>query len=221
MTGRRLAGFLIGLLISGAAAVWLALTVDLSQVGAAFARANPSWLLPAFAVLAVQAVVRAIRWSGLVRSTTGQSVPPSRTLDPMLSGYLINALLPGRVGELARTMVLAQRESLPVGRVAASVVVERAVDILALLLLAAAAMLAAGAAITLTIVAIAVGVLALLLVARYARVAVRRIPAWVPRAVARPLALSAVVNVRVPLGAIDGWTENRALLSLVTMKSRA
>ena len=223
MTRRRLAGFLLGLLISGAAAAWLALTVDLTQVGNALGRANPAWLLPAFAVLATQAWVRAMRWSGLVEAATGRAVPASRTVDPMLSGYLANAVLPGRVGEVVRTVFLARRESIPVGPVAASVVIERAADILALALVAGLAMAGTGAAFTLTIAAVGVGVLGLLLVARYARVASGRLPAWVPRAVAQPAAsflesLSSVPAVAVGRGvgfSAVAWLGDASLVLLV------
>jgi uncharacterized membrane protein YbhN (UPF0104 family) len=62
----------------------------------------------------------------------------------MLVGYLANAVLPGRLGELARALVVSRREAVPFSGVAASVVVERAVDLIALAGLASGALALSG-----------------------------------------------------------------------------
>jgi uncharacterized protein (TIRG00374 family) len=62
----------------------------------------------------------------------------------MLIGYFVNAVMPGRLGEVARALVVSRREVLPFGGVAASVVVERAIDVMALAALAAVALSLAG-----------------------------------------------------------------------------
>ena len=59
--------------------------------------------------------------------------------------YFANAVLPARVGEVARTLLVARREQLPVALVAATVIIERVLDLAALLTLGLAAAAALGA----------------------------------------------------------------------------
>lgn len=131
---------------------------------------NYWWLVPAFGMLAVSVVVRALRWRYLFRPETR---PPTRpVLSALLACYFFNSVLPARAGEAMRIVVLKRRAGASGAETAATVVIERVYDVLCLLLLLfvalpwlphvtwlhAAVLLAIGLAVGL---AIAVAVLAL------------------------------------------------------------
>jgi uncharacterized membrane protein YbhN (UPF0104 family) len=60
-------------------------------------------------------------------------------------GYAVSCLTPGRIGEVARPVLLARREGILVPRVIATVAIERVLDVAAIVALAAAAALSAPA----------------------------------------------------------------------------
>src|SRR6185503_8251637 len=131
---------LLGVAISVAAAALLVVTTDLGQVADRLRQAQVVWLAPALLVLAAQAWVRATRWASLIRPSVERAVGAAQVLDAMLVGYFVNAILPGRLGEVARALVVSRREAVAFSGVAASVVVERAVDVMALAALASVAL---------------------------------------------------------------------------------
>jgi uncharacterized protein (TIRG00374 family) len=184
MTAR---GLVLGIVISAAAAGLLVATTDLSQVGAQLGRAELVWLLPGLVVLAAQAWIRASRWASLIRPWARVPLGPGRVVDAMLVGYFVNAVLPGRLGEVARALVVARRESLAFAAVAASVVVERAIDVTALAAFAAAALalVASDWSLPFTGLALAIGVLIAL--GRRAMAAERLIPGRTPSRLAEAI----------------------------------
>jgi uncharacterized protein (TIRG00374 family) len=112
--------------------------VDLDALGDGLRSQEYVWLLPSGAVLVVGVLLRAWRWQLLFE-------PPGRppfpyVLSALLIGYLFNSILPARVGELARVLALGSRAGLSRTQVLATVVLERAFDLLVLgaLLVAAA-----------------------------------------------------------------------------------
>jgi uncharacterized membrane protein YbhN (UPF0104 family) len=133
MNARLVVGRLaIGIMASVVACLVLLQVVDLPVTASRLRLASPAWLLIPLVALATQFLLRAWRWS-LLLSASATSVAVGRAAGPLAIGYLANAVLPARLGEVARAVVLARREHLAIGSVAASVVVERAVDLAALL----------------------------------------------------------------------------------------
>lgn len=141
----RVVAVALGLLVSVGAA-WLVIsTVDLEAVVQLLSNAAVAPLVALLVVLAFQAGVRAIRWSLLLPRRHGRRIPARRTLPPMLVGYLGNALLPARLGEPARALLVARRERVSAAASFGSVVLERVIDTatLACLMLPAAWLLSA------------------------------------------------------------------------------
>jgi uncharacterized protein (TIRG00374 family) len=58
-------------------------------------------------------------------------------------GYAVSWLTPGRIGEVVRPVLLAKRESIPVSGVLATAVIERVLDVVAIVVLAACAAITA------------------------------------------------------------------------------
>jgi len=143
--GRRVGLSIIGLGIS-ALAVWLCVrSVDVSEVARLLSQANRGPILVFLLVLAMQTLVRAARWSFLLPRVESRRIPVRRTLPPLLVGYLGNAVLPARLGEPLRAVLVARRESLAAAATFGSVVLERIIDTATLALLVLPAAWMAGA----------------------------------------------------------------------------
>ncbi len=85
------------------------------------------WVIPAYlATLLPYTLTRAGRWHALV-SPLGRVRLPD-TLRVSLAGYMWIALLPFRLGELARPVFLAQRSDITVQRALGTVAIERVLD---------------------------------------------------------------------------------------------
>lgn len=93
------------------------------------------WAVPVIALTFLSMYVRAIRWHYLLRSTA--VISPRRLFSPLMAGFGVNSILPGRAGEFARAYVLGRRDSLSFSAVFATVIVERIFDSLMLLVLLA------------------------------------------------------------------------------------
>jgi uncharacterized protein (TIRG00374 family) len=95
----------VGLL---ALAVWRG--PDLGVVGDAFGAVEWRWVAAAVAINFLSIVARAVAWKVVIDEAVPEPHPRRRNVFAAFSiGLLANAALPGRVGELARVMVLARR----------------------------------------------------------------------------------------------------------------
>lgn len=122
-----------GLLVSAIFAYLAVRHVRLGEVWTGLRTSNYWWLAPAFVMLAVTVVLKALRWRYLFRRETR---PPTRpVLSALLIGYFFNSILPARAGEAARIVVLKRRIGGSGAEATATVVIERAYDVLCLLVL--------------------------------------------------------------------------------------
>lgn len=123
---------LIGIAIS-AIALYLAMPPrsEWGNVSAAFARVSYAYLLPIALISAYSIVVRCQRWRLLLRPVGDVAFLPLVSATSV--GFLCNMVLPLRVGEVVRPVLLANRTNVPVSSVLASVVLERLLDMLTIL----------------------------------------------------------------------------------------
>ena len=132
---RRIAIVLAGLGVSSSA-VWLAIRgVDLGRTAQVLGHVSPGPLAIVAAALVVQLLVRSARWSRLLPAGQRGSVPARRLVPVVLVGYLGNAVLPVRLGDPVRALLVGRREAIPASAALGSVVLERAIDTLTLALL--------------------------------------------------------------------------------------
>ncbi len=116
--------WLPGLIIS-IVAFWLVLrNVNLQNVSDALSLVSPASLLLVIVLYIISLVFRAICWRTLLQHKASFT----RVLFVLSEGYLLNNLLPLRVGELGRAALLGKDEGLGVFRVLSTIVVERAYD---------------------------------------------------------------------------------------------
>ena len=99
----------------------------------AFVDTDYVWLVPGTALFALAFVIRAVRWQALF--TPARRPPLWPVVQSLFVGYLANNLLPVRAGEAARVVALNKLSRTSVAESTATVLVERAFDVLSLLLL--------------------------------------------------------------------------------------
>jgi uncharacterized protein (TIRG00374 family) len=130
-TRRRalLFGLVVGLPLS-AFFFWLAFrNADLGEVRSVLADANVRFVLLAVAAISVMYVGQAVRWRAIARTP---EVPTVRFAEMVVSGVAVNNVVPGRVGDLLRARWLQVAAGIPAGRSLATVFVDRAFDVFAL-----------------------------------------------------------------------------------------
>ena len=136
---------LVGVAISFAALYLVLQSIDLGEAVDVVTTADPLPLLTVVGVVGVQVVVRAFRWSLLLPKVEGKRIHWARLAPPLLVGYLGNAVLPARLGEPMRAVIVARRERVGMPEALASVLLERVVDVATLAPVAFAAALLANA----------------------------------------------------------------------------
>jgi glycosyltransferase 2 family protein len=125
---RERISIVVGLVVTGLCLYLAARNVDVVQLKAVLAEAKWRWIPAMVAISALDLTIRAARW----RLLLGQG--GLWTLFRLEAiGLAVNNVLFLRLGELTRAVVGARELGLPVATLFASVVVERALDVAALL----------------------------------------------------------------------------------------
>jgi hypothetical protein len=125
-----LLGLVVGVPLS-AFFLWLALrNADLAQVRSALTRADLGDVAFALVALAGVYLGQGARWRAIARTP---QVSTARFGEMVVSGVAVNNVLPGRVGDLLRARWLQVAARIPGGRALATVFVDRAFDVVALI----------------------------------------------------------------------------------------
>ena len=107
--------------------------VKWDQALEALRHAHYVWVLPMFFITPYTLFIRAQRWRILLRPL---GKPAMRTLvDATNIGFMANMVLPLRMGEVIRPVLLSRKENEPLGGILATIVLERIFDIFIILLL--------------------------------------------------------------------------------------
>lgn len=108
--------------------------IDLAQLGQVLVDAHYGYLLLGVAVMLVSLFFRAQRWRILLQPVYRQ-IRYWPVYHTMNIGYMINNILPLRMGELFRAYFLGRAENISKSSALATIVVERLIDVLAVLVL--------------------------------------------------------------------------------------
>jgi uncharacterized protein (TIRG00374 family) len=120
--------------------LWLFLRgVDLGRVAGELQRADYRWVLAATVLTLLVTVHRAWRWHYLLLPIKSIALGPLTATTFM--GWAFTALLPGRLGEVARPVLLGRRENISKTAAFATIVLERLFDLLTVLLILVAYLL--------------------------------------------------------------------------------
>jgi glycosyltransferase 2 family protein len=124
---------IVGLLVT-AGIILLGLSrIDLTEAAIAFAAVRVELVIAA-AILVVAAIaIFAVRWSVLLPSDI--AVPIGFVFSYLTIGYMMNAIIPLRIGDLARAYVLGRRHGIAVSITLSTVIVERVFDVVAIVII--------------------------------------------------------------------------------------
>lgn len=138
-TGTRRALQVVASLVAAAGLLWLFFRrVSLREVGEVLASVHLPWVWAAVALALASYAARAWRW-GLLLHGVGE--PPYATLAGCTAaGFATSTVLPARLGELVRPLLLSARAGLPAAATLASIVAERLLDLFTVVFLFAAAL---------------------------------------------------------------------------------
>lgn len=118
---RMLPGILISLVALGAVLYF----TDLEEVGVAITEYN-YWHIPAAAAVFVLSVLaRAVAWRGILQ----EKVSYGKTFLTLNEGYLLNNILPFRLGEVGRAFLLSNTSKISFWEVLSTIMVERIIDL--------------------------------------------------------------------------------------------
>ncbi len=122
----------VGLLLA-AGLVWLFLRqADLREVWKALRDADPLWILAALGAILLTTLPRAWRWRQLLSPLGTVGLRP--LVECTLMGWTVSVVLPGRLGEIVRPVLLARRTPIRASAAIGSVVLERVFDVVAVVL---------------------------------------------------------------------------------------
>ncbi len=128
---RRALQLLLGIAVS-ALCVWLSMKdVRFGEVLAALRGANAFGFVAVMLVTLFGFWLRSVRWGYFIQA--GRRLPLHSLFSSTMIGFMANNVLPFRLGEFVRPWALARREKLSKTTLLATVVVERAVDMITLL----------------------------------------------------------------------------------------
>jgi glycosyltransferase 2 family protein len=130
---------LVGVAISIAALAFVLGGTDLVETGNVLSRADLRWVALALVLYSFDLAFRALRWQRLLRPIARVRYRPMYAY--LLVGYLANNILPARLGELVRSHYLGDREGISRAAALGTVVVERIVDLVAVVAIASVALL--------------------------------------------------------------------------------
>jgi glycosyltransferase 2 family protein len=124
---------LIGTAISAAALYIAFRNIPLGDLLIYLSSINYFWIIPAVAVSLSTFVIRTFRWQSILEPV--RKISFQEAFNPLMTGFMLNCILPGRMGEAARPAILLKNENIPFSTGIATVAVERIFDILLLVIL--------------------------------------------------------------------------------------
>lgn len=115
-----------GIIIAGIALFLTYRKMDMAQLMSDLGEMSWPVLLLILPPLAMSYYFRIIRWRLLLSPL--EKISTKDASGPLLTGFMVNALLPGRVGEILRALLLSRRTSVPRASSFATVVLARIFD---------------------------------------------------------------------------------------------
>jgi uncharacterized protein (TIRG00374 family) len=122
------ASLVVGVLLLVALIWW----TGIDKIGAAIESASPLWLAAAASVILPAYILRAVRWK-LLLLPVKKTIRISNTFWSTAVGFMVNTLIPVRLGEFVRAYILGEKEGTGFGPSFSSIVVERTLDLIGLL----------------------------------------------------------------------------------------
>ncbi|MFW6334956.1 MAG: lysylphosphatidylglycerol synthase transmembrane domain-containing protein, partial [Desulfosalsimonas sp.] len=133
MKRRIIFSLLAGAVLSGIGFYFAFRNVPVQLLAESLARVNYLWLLPGAAVGLFSFAVRAVRWRLILGTTLKLSF--FSAFHPVMIAFMINSVLPGRIGELARPAIIKKQDNVPFTLGLTTIAAERFLDAITLIAL--------------------------------------------------------------------------------------
>jgi len=111
-----------------------ALNIDVGEVVAGIAEANPWLLLAALGVFYLGFPLRGLRWQMLLKST-GQPITVKDSTEILYLSWLVNCLVPAKLGDVYRAWLLKINSQASLSRTFGTVFIERILDLFVIAIL--------------------------------------------------------------------------------------
>lgn len=112
--------------------LWLALRgLDFGQTWEALSGANFWYLIPAMLIYFAGVAIRGLRWQRLLLPV--ERIPARQAIALLIVSYTVNNVVPARMGDVMRVFLLARETGIRKSASLATVVLERLLDVLAIL----------------------------------------------------------------------------------------
>jgi uncharacterized protein (TIRG00374 family) len=129
----------VGIAISVVAVALVVRSVNVGATIDVLREADPGWVAFGALLSTADLAFRGVRWQRLIAPIA--RVPFPRMFGYLLIGYAANNILPARLGELVRSHYVGDREGISRAAALGTVVVERVVDLVAVVAIASVALL--------------------------------------------------------------------------------
>ncbi len=119
---------IIGTVVTLLALYFIATQLNFELFVEAWTTANYWYVIPCMLLLFAGLITRAFRWRVLLNN----ELPFPRTFSIMNVAYLVNGVLPLRIGEVARVYLVSRtKKAIPIPTTTSTIIVERLLDLLA------------------------------------------------------------------------------------------
>lgn len=131
---RRFAIPLLGGAVVSAVALYLAFrNVPFNDLWRYLQTIQYGWIFPSAALILISFFLRGLRWQIILQENGKLTF--WQCFHPMMIGFMMNCILPARMGEIARPVLLKQQHRIPISTGISTVVAERVFDALLLIIL--------------------------------------------------------------------------------------
>lgn len=121
----------IGLLLSGLTLYLAFRNVPADELLSYLGAINYWWIGPTVLLVLASFALRVVRWQIILRQAG--NVTYWRAFNPLMIGFMMNCVLPGRIGEFARPVILKKNENIAIATGLGTIAAERVFDFILLI----------------------------------------------------------------------------------------
>ena len=127
MNRKRILSLFAGLCFSGIFLYFSFKNIPMKELTAYLKTIRYIWMVPSMAVVIFCFLLRTLRWQLIV--STSEPFSFRDAFHPLMIGFMLNCILPARIGELARPAIIQKNQSIPFATGLATIAVERFFDL--------------------------------------------------------------------------------------------
>jgi uncharacterized protein (TIRG00374 family) len=133
MNRKILLSIIVGLCFSAATIYMAFRNIPFGDLVLYLGSVNYFWLIPSASIAILSFILRVFRWQWILKNH--KRIPFIKVYHPLMIGFMLNCVLPGRLGEFARPVLLKKEENIPFSTGLGSIVTERLFDMICLIVL--------------------------------------------------------------------------------------